>query len=729
MSTTSFTRHAPVDQTDDSEAGLRKRIEAWFVEQGVPSFVDRYSPEDARALVVGVLLIVLAFEVTARPERHLPIARGVAAPGVILLCVLPAMPMLRVLLDAPGGPARVSRLMYIGVAPALVLEVLLLVRGGWMPPLNRQPWPNFGIIAMTLLASYSLARKRAWSQSDGRHPIVGSLLPLGLIAANLGFAIERVWHPVNALVSAPDSTPSSQSVAAFFVSLVILAFAFPWRRRAVTPPPTTGQSIAPRKATIALVVLFGFQTAILPLLPLNSGADMALVIVGVLVVLASRWISGTVAPWARPAACDATRTYVTSHLQPVRQATHDLGPPVRSGLRGHWPLVVVGALLLMAYPLVVWSDTNLMAATRAFAVNAVYLLLALTVVSFGVDRVIVWALRESVRGSLRSLAALVQGIPLLLVFVVFFSITRDMWEFAHTISYGHLLMVAGLLIALTMVFLLLRSALEVSENCSFRDWRELEIVATGSGQVKPDSDLREVVTLAQRKPSTAAQLVLKPNLRRRLNAATVMVVYQLLFLIPIGIGSVAIYLGLGHLTIGTNLLKDWQLNSSGEKPVKHPTFFDPLWVKVSLFLAAFSVLYLAVTVTMSKDQRDIFLAAPRQALRQRFAVRLAYERVYDESTWSAPSPAAASASAPGEARGRSHVATSCPSTRAAPGATTSKILAALDDGDALTAGDIAGTTGLSRGTVSKTLWRLVRDGAVIKAKRGYRLASPVGSQA
>jgi DNA-binding IclR family transcriptional regulator len=49
------------------------------------------------------------------------------------------------------------------------------------------------------------------------------------------------------------------------------------------------------------------------------------------------------------------------------------------------------------------------------------------------------------------------------------------------------------------------------------------------------------------------------------------------------------------------------------------------------------------------------------------------------------------------------------------------VLAALADGQALTAGQVAENTGLARGSVSTTLSKLAKSGEVQKAERGYRL--------
>jgi DNA-binding transcriptional ArsR family regulator len=75
-------------------------------------------------------------------------------------------------------------------------------------------------------------------------------------------------------------------------------------------------------------------------------------------------------------------------------------------------------------------------------------------------------------------------------------------------------------------------------------------------------------------------------------------------------------------------------------------------------------------------------------------------------------PPAAEASASGRARRR---AASAPR-----GQTRAKILDALKDGPK-TAGEVAATTEVARGTASTTLTKLAKSGDVVKAERGYRL--------
>jgi DNA-binding transcriptional ArsR family regulator len=58
----------------------------------------------------------------------------------------------------------------------------------------------------------------------------------------------------------------------------------------------------------------------------------------------------------------------------------------------------------------------------------------------------------------------------------------------------------------------------------------------------------------------------------------------------------------------------------------------------------------------------------------------------------------------------------------APGATRAAVLAALDGGEPMTAGEVAAKARLARPTVSTTLTRLAKSGEVQKVQRGYRRA-------
>jgi sugar-specific transcriptional regulator TrmB len=87
---------------------------------------------------------------------------------------------------------------------------------------------------------------------------------------------------------------------------------------------------------------------------------------------------------------------------------------------------------------------------------------------------------------------------------------------------------------------------------------------------------------------------------------------------------------------------------------------------------------------------------------------------------STPSPTASRQPRPAATRQR-RTQTTPTRRRTPPGAAKARVLRALTDGKAITAGEVAAATGLARGTVSTTLSKLAKSGDVVKAQRGYRL--------
>ncbi len=109
------------------------------------------------------------------------------------------------------------------------------------------------------------------------------------------------------------------------------------------------------------------------------------------------------------------------------------------------------------------------------------------------------------------------------------------------------------------------------------------------------------------------------------------------------------------------------------------------------------------------------MAAPRSVAGESAAKRRR------AATSRAPGTRTASAS-PGSATQTPESTPDAPApARTAPGATKAAILAALADGGAMTAREIAAASGLGRATVSTTLSRLAASGELAKAARGYQI--------
>jgi hypothetical protein len=102
--------------------------------------------------------------------------------------------------------------------------------------------------------------------------------------------------------------------------------------------------------------------------------------------------------------------------------------------------------------------------------------------------------------------------------------------------------------------------------------------------------------------------------------------------VPLFITTFGVFLGAGLLAVPNALVDNW---INGDQDPRHPrvpenffdgSFFTWPWTRVAVFLAAFSMLYVAVHVLQSPRLRAQFFAGAEEGVRQRLAVRKLYEK-------------------------------------------------------------------------------------------------------
>jgi hypothetical protein len=288
--------------------------------------------------------------------------------------------------------------------------------------------------------------------------------------------------------------------------------------------------------------------------------------------------------------------------------------------------------------------------TAAALMFAVYVFLVWFFVWFGLDRVSLWVWRELWNDRMQIVQGVAGGLPLLLVFAAFFALTAETWEVVVETQTPKFLALIGLLVALLagVMFLLTTQQLR---NCqlqltapepdgdqgppgngqAFDPWQRLREQA-----LRPEPSKEEPTTAVIRKLFETASPSghdLSPKLQRRMrvNARLVIAVYQAMVLVPVGLSALLLFWGVGRLAVSKGVAAEWiygdNAGEAEERLVDQLSFLGEPWTRVPIVLAAFSVLYLAVTLLTSKDQHQYFFAAANAALRQRLAVRVAY-RIY-----------------------------------------------------------------------------------------------------
>ena len=106
---------------------------------------------------------------------------------------------------------------------------------------------------------------------------------------------------------------------------------------------------------------------------------------------------------------------------------------------------------------------------------------------------------------------------------------------------------------------------------------------------------------------------------------------QTFIFLPLFGAAFGALLGVGLVAVRNDLLDNWingDRATGDRRPVENffaEGFFSWPWTRVALFLAAFSILYVAVDVLRSAEQRAQFFAGADEGVRQRLAVRTVYE--------------------------------------------------------------------------------------------------------
>jgi hypothetical protein len=238
-----------------------------------------------------------------------------------------------------------------------------------------------------------------------------------------------------------------------------------------------------------LIVVLGAETAVLPHVPgetwLQTTPPLALAVILFGVSLLAFVRTGR----------SVARSIEQTHTEKVRQAVVRRKPVASGPKLVVWPLLFVVSypLLIRFFPIELdafvarlegWS-----AALVVLAINALFLAAVWLTVAFGIDR-----FAESVRRQWRETAegiavALARGLPLLLVFTVFFALTQETWEVAaEEEAMGAYFGLLGSLVGLTIVFILATSALEVRRSSRFDDERAVKDAALRPQETSPASE-------------------------------------------------------------------------------------------------------------------------------------------------------------------------------------------------------------------------------------------------
>lgn len=603
------------------------QIEDWFITQGVPHFAANYSSRSRQPLLVYILFTVLAFQVGVAPWLELGAPQLLVAPLILFLLslwIVPAIPS--VLGLNTGANARwwslPGRLIALGIA------AYLLARSD-LPPVWSDPWIDFAVVFGVLASSALLFQQQVWT-ADGR-PAKNQrrgILATVIVAIVL-FALEgSVFNPFWLVMHDAGLGPMPQALPALVVVLLILLMSLRLTRstegsEGVDPAdPMAGVLIT---MVPLLVLVLGAETAVLP----HAAPDGAVQAVPLLLLLVVGAVSGLI--WWQE-----SRQRRWARLQgPTQKARAALASRVVGSV---WVI-----LFLLSYPVLagLYFEINAFGETLrgfdafalAFAINALYLGIAWFVVSFGLDHVGAWTYR-TIFDDLRGIAVgLVRGLPLLLVFAAFLVLQAELWQVVVEIDTLAYVVLLSLPTVFALSLMAITSIERVNRQARFSHWRDvLSAALHTNGRVGAESErqVHDWLRLVDRNPEDRAP---KPELswRERANVSIVLIAYQSLILGPVAIAAAALFWGFGKLAVTPEVAADWVYGDKSPPSLgddlANLQFLDEPWTRVAGLLAVISLLYLAVTVLASSEQRQQFFDAAERGIGKRLAVRVVYREI------------------------------------------------------------------------------------------------------
>jgi hypothetical protein len=572
-------------------------LQQWFVAHGIPQFLRTYPAANRLYVLVVPLAALTTFELASlRSPHHAAELFGV--PLLLAGLTVAVRPWL------PGGRRRGQT--HGRVTTAVLLLSLTPLLGAYILGPSGLVWSEawFSLLAafLSLLSCLLLASPQVWSTTDGtlgrrQRRLVGSVLGAGPLIVLDGLGVLRgVGDRV--LPYVPRSFPSFAVVAVVFTLSVLM---FRGANRAAQP--TSRPRWSPRLVP-PLVLALGLAPTVLPAVPKAAPSQVLPPLLGLALVLVV--------------------SAVADRLQPDRLTA----PAEESGWLAR-PGVVLPclALYLLCYPVLVTAfiEVDLLGRTLdglpagavVLAIHLLYLAAVWATVRFDLDLVGRWAataVRDNVDDIARGMA---HGLPLLLIFAVFFQLTAETWQVVVEVGHGRFLGLVAVLLALAMASLGLTVRDELSRQLDLAYASVVGVEVTGRR-------LKEAVGAATARPqarvgtSLAAPPV--PRLRGRalFRSALILVLYLALVFVPVTLGAAGLFCLVGWLAVSGPVAAQWVYgdgwtSDEADALVALPLLDDP-WLRVPLVLTAFSLLHLTVTVLSSRQQRDQFFAAAREKL-------------------------------------------------------------------------------------------------------------------
>jgi hypothetical protein len=244
--------------------------------------------------------------------------------------------------------------------------------------------------------------------------------------------------------------------------------------------------------------------------------------------------------------------------------------------------------------------------------------------------IVTWALGQTFGGVRTLLPMMSRALPLLLLFVTFLFINAEVWQVTSRLDGGDLWLTVLLFAVLAVAFLLVRLPEEVDRTDDHVD--DAFVLDACRGTPLEEAS-QELVDDPDCDPTSFAEV----TGYERANLVMVLVIIQVVQVLLLALTVFVFFMVFGALVMTNDVIEAW----IGEGP--HAWRYLPNLtvelVQVSIFLAAFSGLYLTVSTVTDETYRAQFFSRVQHQMERAVGVRAVYLALRDRERVSDPAPA------------------------------------------------------------------------------------------
>ena len=295
-----------------------------------------------------------------------------------------------------------------------------------------------------------------------------------------------------------------------------------------------------------------------------------------------------------------------SYFVPERRA--DVRNALR--LRRTVPLLLLVALLAAAAGAgLAWVSGQFSAAPATLVSLGLIAAAWYALTALHASQILTWGLKRTFGGLRRLLPMTTRALPLLLLAITFLFINTEMWQVGGNLSVGSLWLVVLLFAVLAVAFLLVRLPEEVDRADDAVDDALLLRACAGTPLEQP---CRELGADPDADPAAHAEV----TGFERWNLILVLMVVQVVQVLLLSVAVFAFLMVFGGLIMTDPVIGAWR---AGEDFTESRAL-----VQVSVFLAAFSGLYLTVSTVTDETYRAQFFSGVTRELERAVGMRAVY---------------------------------------------------------------------------------------------------------